>query len=553
MSTATRNGKHKHRPAPAEAAFCNLDAERGLLAGMVADETIIPEVRRILGTAAAFWNDVNQEIARAAFRLVDQGRPVDVTLLIEEMGFDPDGNYRGPVKGLTRDDVIGVLASAITSNHATEYALVVAEKHRLRLAAEATQAFQARLADSARSVDELVAELRGKLQEIERDAPRADDFDLGLIGTEAFLAESYRLEWLIKGVIVADQACVFGGPQKTLKTSIIIDQAISLGSGTPFLGRFDVPEPIPCMVVSGESGKAVIQANAREIAQARGLDPRRVLVHWGFEPPQLCNPRHIEVVRRAIAEHGFRFVVFDPLYLSLLAGNSGIDPKDMFQMGPLLADVAAACLDAGATPELCHHFVKRREDPWGPPDMADLAYAGIGQFMRQWLLTSRRERYNPEEGVHRLHFTYGGSAGHSGEMHLDIATGTVGEDFQGRKWEVMVVPPTVARLNREQEQKAEAEQRREQKERQKAAERERALTADMEAVEELLRSEPERRATARRIRDLTGWNNDKASHVLARLERDGRVRPAKFDETDSVGRKQSKSGFALVELEGGVL
>jgi hypothetical protein len=181
--------------------------------------------------------------------------------------------------------------------------------------------------------------------------------------------------------------------------------------------------------------------------------------------------------------------------------------------------------------------------------MLDLAGAGIGQFMRQWLLTSRRERYNAEEGIHKLHFHFGGSAGHSGEMHLDIATGVIGDDFQGRKWEVMVVPPMLSRVNREQEQKAEKERR----DAEKAAEQERKLQGFMEQVEGLLREEPDRRATVRRIRDVTGWNNERASHVAARLEKDGRIRAVRFEEIDSIGRKQSRNGFELIDPPGGVL
>jgi hypothetical protein len=92
----------------------------------------------------------------------------------------------------------------------------------------------------------------------------------------------------------------------------------------------------------------------------------------------------------------------DPLYMSLLAGNVQVDAKNMYEMGPILDTVARTCLDEGCTPIVAHHFVKKREDPYGPAVLEDLAFSGVGQFVRQWMLLARRERYDPETGVHKL-------------------------------------------------------------------------------------------------------------------------------------------------------
>ena len=283
-------------------------------------------------------------------------------------------------------------------------------------------------------------------------------FDLDLIDTETFFGETYSLNWLIKGLMVKDQPCVFGGPQKSLKTSILIDLAISATSGTPFLGRFTVPEFVPVALISGESGRAVIQANAKEICRARELPfDQAAGIHWGFNLPRLSNAEHMAAVAKSIGDRGLKLILLDPLYLALLAEGVDIDPKDMFQMGPLLADVAATCIGAGATPVLCHHFVKKRDDPFGAPDMGELAYAGIGQFMRQWMLTCRRRRYEPETGIHELYFSYGGSAGHSGELHLDIDTGRIDDELQGRRWNVSVLTPGEGAAVRQEQAKAEKE------------------------------------------------------------------------------------------------
>jgi hypothetical protein len=308
-------------------------------------------------------------------------------------------------------------------------------------------------------------------------------FDLKLIDTETFLAETYRLEWLIKGILLAFESCVLGGPQKSLKTSILIDLVISGGTGTPYLGRFEVPHPIRAGLISGESGRAVIQANVREVLRGRAFPAERLRnMHWGFTLPQLTNAEHLAVMRKTIEDRGLQLLGLDPLYLALLAGSSNIDPRDMFQMGPLLVDVAQTCLGCGCTPILAHHFTKRREDPFGPPEMDELAYAGVGQFMRQWQLLSRRERFDAEAGIHRLHFRYGGTAGHCGELLLDIETGRLADDFTGRKWLVTTASPLDGREAEQQQRQAQQAAREAEKARAAEARQAKQLQADAERV-----------------------------------------------------------------------
>src|SRR5262245_30328024 len=71
--------------------------------------------------------------------------------------------------------------------------------------------------------------------------------------------DDYRPEYLIRGLLVARQPAFVIGGSKTLKTTIGLDAAIALASGTAVLGEFCCPHPRRVAFLSGESGEFTIQ------------------------------------------------------------------------------------------------------------------------------------------------------------------------------------------------------------------------------------------------------------------------------------------------------
>jgi hypothetical protein len=278
----------------------------------------------------------------------------------------------------------------------------------------------------------------------EKDTPKPDtqEYDFRPITSREFAAGDYRPTWLIKWLLVKGQPALIGGPKKVLKTTLLIDLAVALASGEPFLGhqRFEITKRYRTAMLSGESGQHTLQETAFRVCAFHGLKLKDLDILWDFRLPQLSDQKQLDRFRKGLERHKVEVVVVDPLYLCLLGGSSPVKSSDVFGMGPLLLTVSRACLDVGATPILSHHTIKRLVDPFAAVQLEDLSQAGFAEFARQWLLINRREAYDPEkQGSHKLWFNVGGSVGHGGCWGIDVEEGWLQEDFSGRVWNPVIV------------------------------------------------------------------------------------------------------------------
>jgi len=327
-------------------------------------------------------------------------------------------------------------------------------------------------------------------------------------------AGQYALEYLIDGLLVRGQPGIIAGPKKTLKTNLAIDLALSLAEAGLFLGRFNVPAAVRVGLMSGESGAATIQETALRIAAAKGRPlPEYENAIWCFEVPQLGHAQHMAALGDFIAEHNLEVLILDPTYLMML--GLGDDAGNLFVVGRFLKALGELSQGTGCTPILCHHLRKTRAEPYEPPELEEIAWAGFQEFVRQWMLLGRRKRYDPADGGHHeLWMSVGGSAGHSGLWALNIDEGTR-QDPQGRRWEVEVLSPSEAYAERvlvEEERLA----RRREKARQARAAR------DREAVLDALGQFPQGE-TARILRETAGLSSERFRSIIADLVAGGAV------------------------------
>lgn len=358
----------------------------------------------------------------------------------------------------------------------------------------------------------------------------SDGFKLNLISSREFAAADYRQKFLIRHVLTAQQPCIVGGPQKGMKTGVMIEMAVSLGSATPFLGRedFAVKEAVNVIVISGESGPATLQETARRICFEHKVELPDCKIWWEERLPKIANPEHRDALRAAIRECDAKVCFLDPAYLCLLSGDTqGRQASNVFDMGSVLQGLADVGRDTGCGIVLAHHTRKNPAEKFAIPDLTELAYAGFGEFARQWLLLNRRSEYEP--GRHELWLSIGGSAGHSSCWSLDIDEGVPDEFFNGRYWHTTVRSATEA-IQRKRDDRAH----------QKENDRSSRLLADIERLADLLRDATEP-MTKNEIRDRLGLNDKNFKAAFAEILK----RNLLDQTTKKAGNGQSYDAFTF--------
>lgn len=543
------NGHAPNGSVPPELALppYNVEAEAGCLGAILSDPRDLPAIARWLRPDDFFRQD-HQVIFRVILDLLRRGAPVEGLAVDNELvrlGWDP---HESTAK------ISGILEKTPGAADTTYYANVVLEWSKRRELALVGQQLDDAIQRKALTTDEAADILTARVAAIRArtstpDATEQKLFSLDLADSASFFKETFLLEWHINDVLVKGEPAVIAGPMKTLKTSILIDIVVSLGTGTSFLGKFPVPRPFRVGLISGESGRRVIQSNARQVCFSRHISPADAGVFWGFRLPRLTNAEHMSVLRKTIDDNGLECVGLDPFYLMILAGNGGADTTNVFSMGSVLQDVAALCLEEGCTPIIAHHFTKKRDDPFAPPVLTDVSYAGMGEFVRQWLLVAPRQQYDAEVGKFFLHFSYGGSAGHSGEHAVDIEVGKLTSENDSRKWVVSIASPSQERQTKQMEREAARQKDAEAKRLAKAAEVEREEQEDKARVIAWLRKQPGRQTTESKLRTGMRWRAEKAKRILYLLTEDADV--CETDGTVGVGQGAKLKAKVFVLNAGG--
>jgi hypothetical protein len=165
--------------------------------------------------------------------------------------------------------------------------------------------------------------------------------------------------WLIQGIWPRDAYGVFAAEDKAGKTWAILDLAISVAAGVPWLGAFACPPSGRVLVFLGEGGERAMVRRLRAVAAHKHVDLAELaaarLLRLCFRVPTLTSGEDLAAVEAELAGRPAALVVLDPLYLAVGQGASG---ANLYAMGAVLSAIQGVCQQAGAALVVVTHWNK---------------------------------------------------------------------------------------------------------------------------------------------------------------------------------------------------
>jgi hypothetical protein len=409
---------------------------------------------------SAFFDAKHRAAMSTIVDMHRDGEPVDVLTVCQKLKGRIEFTGESPAAYVAE-----VGEACVTAAHVAHHASLVAESDLKRRIHHEASAIAAEALNGKPAAD-LLADMGAVVEDFRRDQPSSERFKP--ITAKELATGDFRVNYIIDWFLVEGQPCILAGSKKSLKTTLLVDLALSLATGGLFLEQFQVRSAKRVVMFSAESGAGTLQETCRRIAARKGWEledvPNFTLI---TDVPRLDCPADMAAFEAAIQDADV--VMLDPAFLMMPGGDAG----NLFIQGEMLLTLSRICQRLGVTLILVHHCRKHRSADLGsfdPPELEDIAWAGFQEFARQWILVGRRERYTPDSGLHALWLNYGGSAGHGGLWAVDASEGSI-SDAGGRHWSVT--------LSKAADVRDAAEQRKAER---KAEQAEEQLTSDRKAV-----------------------------------------------------------------------
>jgi hypothetical protein len=334
------------------------DTERTVLGCILLDQPLVEEVRKHLAPAD-FCADANQRIFRGMLALSDSKTPIDIRTLSDHLSRHKELEAVGGVAYLSSlTDGVPRRPSLI------HYAAIIRDKALLRQAIHAASAIITRAAAQEETAQEILGSASASFTSLVSELPRPD--------SQGFFVDAARFcstlpednQWLVDGVIPVGSNGIIAGEPKAGKSFTIADLALSLASGTPFLG-FRVPKPVRVGLIAREDYPGLTSWRINALRHGRSwprmddfCDNLYVNTRQQSDELRIDNPSHRQEVIEALTSRSIQFAIFDVLNVLHSA-----DENDNTEMRKVMAYFSEIQAKAKCAIGLIHHLGKA-EGKW---------------------------------------------------------------------------------------------------------------------------------------------------------------------------------------------
>ena len=177
-------------------------------------------------------------------------------------------------------------------------------------------------------------------------------------------------EWLVEG----ESGLIVGEP-KAYKSTLALDMAVSLATGTPFLGQFETAAVTPVMYIQEENNKSIMMPQLYQLMERAGIGRQAITpvangdgldkiwvpnddavdpdLYLSIRAGWRANKEEMGEVVNFANERGMKYIFIDPLYK--VNENSLSNPDDV---APTLGVLSMIENETDASVVLVHHANK---------------------------------------------------------------------------------------------------------------------------------------------------------------------------------------------------
>jgi hypothetical protein len=241
------------------------------------------------------------------------------------------------------------------------------------------------------------------------------------------IAEQFTVKFLIDQVWTANGYGMLAGAEKTLKSYLALLFAISVASGEPLFGMFDVVTPGPVVLITGEGSRHLAQRRIVHLARGLyGMADNKIAalgIRIIDEVEPVLSSRFQNTYNRILGDLPV-LVILDPFY-----GFHGgeVEAGNVYANAQILNNLSAQSTEADVALLVVNHFNKMAEHVLA---LASITQAGSREWCNDWMLVKHRAPFIMETQTAKLELVIGSREGYGGDYDLDITLGPMSAELE---------------------------------------------------------------------------------------------------------------------------